>query len=63
MNAYIEYCKYSKGSAGVGCAGGPHAAHIDALVCTHPPHFIFSYLLDHTMIPLLRLSQVSHRHA
>jgi len=40
-------------------ADGPCAAHTDAHVCTHTPHFIFSYLLDPTTILLLRLSGLS----
>lgn len=61
MNAYIDHCKYSKGSAGVCGAGGPHAALTDVHVCMHTPHLIFSYLLDPRVILLLRLSHVSRR--
>lgn len=61
INTYIHHCKYSKGSAGVCSAGGPHLAHTDMHVCMHAPHFIFSCLLDPTMILLLRLSQVSRK--
>ena len=63
MNAYIDHCKYNKGIAGVYSAVGPHAARTDVHVCMHTPHFIFSYLLDPTMILLLGLSQVSRRQA
>lgn len=59
LSAYINHWKYSKGSASVCSAGGPHAAHTGMHVYTHTPHFIVIYLLDLTMILLLRLRFLS----